>query len=158
MADRPILFSGPMVRAILAGSKTQTRRALRPGTWWTAEHGVIRMAPAGLACTGFAPMACPYGQPGDRLWVRETHMDLGACYLYRAELSAENERALVAPGQRWRPAIHMPAPLTDEQVRADETFMALNASLGMSMVQIMALVRCVERAHGIGQAKPAGDQ
>ena len=108
MAERPILFSAPMVRAILAGTKMQTRRALRPGTWWTAEHGVIRMAPAGLACTGFAPVACPYGTPGDRLWVRETHMDLGACYLYRADASAEQERALVAPGQRWRPSIHMP--------------------------------------------------
>jgi len=51
---------------------------------------------------------CPYGQPGHKLWVRETHMDLGACYLYRADPGAETERALVAPGQRWKPAIHMP--------------------------------------------------
>ena len=70
-ALRPILFSAPMVRALLSGTKTQTRRPLRPGTWWTPEHGVIRMAPAGLACTGFALVPCPYGQPGDRLWVRE---------------------------------------------------------------------------------------
>lgn len=108
MADRPILFSAPMVRAILAGQKTQTRRPLRAGTWWTREHGVVRMAPAGPACTGFAKVPCPYGEPGDRLWVREAHMDLGACYLYRADPGAETERALVAPGQRWKPAIHMP--------------------------------------------------
>lgn len=69
--ERPILFSAPMVRALLAGTKTQTRRPLRAGTWFDAQHGVIRMAPAGLACTGFAPVACTYGQPGDKLWVRE---------------------------------------------------------------------------------------
>ena len=60
-----------MVRALRAGTKTQTRRPLREGAWWTPEHGLIRQASAGLACTGFAPVACPYGAPGDRLWVRE---------------------------------------------------------------------------------------
>ena len=35
-------------------------------------------------------------------------MDLGACYLYRADAAAEQERAIVAPRQPWRPAIHMP--------------------------------------------------
>jgi hypothetical protein len=52
--ERPILFSGPMVRAILDGSKTQTRRAVKPQS---ANPAVI---------------PCPYGAPGDRLWVRET--------------------------------------------------------------------------------------
>lgn len=70
--ERPILFSAPMIRALLDGSKTQTRRPLRAGTWFDAQHGVIKQAPAGLACTGFAPVPCPYGKPGDRLWVRET--------------------------------------------------------------------------------------
>lgn len=89
MADRPILMSAPMVRAILAGAKTQTRRVVKPGTPddWNA---------------------CPYGAPGGRLWVRETYMDLGACYLYRADENAEAERALAAPAQRWMPSIHMP--------------------------------------------------
>lgn len=54
MADRPILFSWPMVRAILTGTKTQTRRVVKPAPDWK-------------------PVGCPYGQPGDRLWVRETH-------------------------------------------------------------------------------------
>ncbi|QCP50195.1 hypothetical protein FAZ95_14000 [Trinickia violacea] len=56
MTERPILFSGPMVRAILDGRKTQTRRPLKfpePKEGWHISN-------------------CPYGRPGDRLWVRET--------------------------------------------------------------------------------------
>jgi hypothetical protein len=69
--ERPILFSGPMVRAILGGHKTQTRRVLGhrgnlsdydgSGYFETrdGEHVAIERL-------------CPYGVPGDRLWVRET--------------------------------------------------------------------------------------
>lgn len=126
--DRPILFSAPMVRALLAGTKTQTRRALRlrppanavqVSTWhnpdprpmfyaWTRDGAPVADHPtAGAEISDWPPAPCPYGMPGDRLWVRETHMDLGGCFLYRADHGAETERALVAPGQRWRPAIHM---------------------------------------------------
>lgn len=124
MADRPILMSAPMVRAILAGAKTQTRRLVKgaPDDWAPMQpevysptvvdrHGEELPGPDAFGAgneDGSDWVRCPYGQPGDRLWVRETHMDLGACYLYRADDSAEQERALVAPGQRWRPAIHMP--------------------------------------------------
>ena len=86
MIARPILFSGPMVRAIMGGHKTQTRRVVRgpgpygqhhwpgeilgrPGwwTWWTRPEGAkARASSAELA------VRCPYGVPGDRLWVRET--------------------------------------------------------------------------------------
>jgi len=107
MTERPILFSAPMVRALLAGTKTQTRRALRDGTWWTPEHGVIRMAPAGLACTGFAHVACPYGKPGNRLWVRETWAQHGLRAVYRAD---GDERPTGAGA--WRPSIHMPRKLS----------------------------------------------
>lgn len=58
MKERPILFSGPMIRAILAGNKTQTRRVVKP-------------QPAG-AWAAPGKTSCPYGQPGDRLWVRES--------------------------------------------------------------------------------------
>lgn len=95
--NRGILFSAPMVRAILAGSKTQTRRIVK-------QQPAHYDTPSDLA----SKLICPYGAPGDRLWVRETFMDLGACFLYRADATAEQERAIVAPGQPWKPAIHMP--------------------------------------------------
>lgn len=75
MSERPILFSAPMVRAILDGHKTQTRRVVKvgdtieerdDGTRWpyftTWTHGD----------DGSPWASCPYGEPGDRLWVRET--------------------------------------------------------------------------------------
>ena len=76
--DRPILFSGEMVRAILAGHKTQTRRVIKLPTWSTLDWADFETDDAGkpvIICeeTGcLAEMPCPYGQPGDRLWVRET--------------------------------------------------------------------------------------
>ncbi len=61
MKKRPILFSAPMVRAILAGTKTQTRRVVKHSPApWNPEHTALDMT------------RCPYGQPGDRIWVRES--------------------------------------------------------------------------------------
>lgn len=76
MKEHQILFSAPMVRAILAGAKTQTRRIVKPKyngdhiaiTEWREQGGVW------YGLDGWRTVAhakCPYGQPGDRLWVRE---------------------------------------------------------------------------------------
>lgn len=67
MKERPILFSAPMVRALLAGTKTQTRRVAKGVV---AVHSRTGEALAKLDSAG-PRVACPYGQPGDRLWVRE---------------------------------------------------------------------------------------
>jgi hypothetical protein len=69
MKDRPILFNAPMVRAILSGQKTQTRRAakLTDAGHVKESRGYRRWHPADPD----AIKACPFGQPGDRLWVRE---------------------------------------------------------------------------------------
>lgn len=147
MKERPILFSAPMVRAIRAGKKTQTRRiavipaqptprplkheAKRPGPyfdaycserksdenrrgmsdrwcWWTADD---RPDPT-------TEIRCPYGAPGDRLWVRETWcpIDDDGRYIeripdephharYRADLTSKDLAFAAGP---WRPSIHMP--------------------------------------------------
>jgi hypothetical protein len=67
MKERPILFSGPMVRAILDGTKTQTRRVMK------LRNGQYMPPSEQKDPNGWRQMLrlCPYGQPGDRLWVRE---------------------------------------------------------------------------------------
>lgn len=84
MKERPILFSAPMVRAILEGRKTQTRRVVNPQPEnGTALGFLIKMPNASGSCAHFhrvdeqgihgqeLTVHCPFGQPGDRLWVRE---------------------------------------------------------------------------------------
>ncbi len=101
--ERPILFNDQMVRAILEGRKTVTRRVMKPqpmpsksgGHHWPCKvhqsmlH-VERELQNGEGCwCGLAEAACPYGQPGDRLWVRETWTDVNMCgapaLAYRAD-------------------------------------------------------------------------
>lgn len=80
--ERPILFSAPMVREIINSSKTQTRRVVKPvgnddgfvlldhgNGWWPyrSDDGESSI----LSNGNETPHSCPYGQPGDRLWVRE---------------------------------------------------------------------------------------
>ena len=94
MKERPILFSAPMVRALLAGTKTQTRRVVKPqpapnrphdgGTRWAYDiHKDGLHVPVGsvghLSVKEKTGLKCP-GQPGDRLWVRETFQYRGASY------------------------------------------------------------------------------
>jgi len=140
MRERPILFTGAMVRAILSGLKPQTRRAAKlpqqnPLGRWEAStsggHGA-RDGKGNLvpehACiwhtrTGEA-FSCPLGEPGDRLWVRETWMDLTGTgiehrdmatgkrtrYAYGADSpkGSCSDQARKDYGLRWRPSIHMP--------------------------------------------------
>lgn len=76
MKERPIIFSGESVRAILAGRKTQTRRALgaflpsdAPSRFTPCDH----VEGYGFFDTDGRWFRCPFGRPGDRLWVRESH-------------------------------------------------------------------------------------
>lgn len=84
MKEHPILFSAPMVRAILEGRKTQTRRVVKPQPPASNEHWEVNVCPdcvQFLVTTDTDPdyenpihqstVRNPYGQPGDRLWVRE---------------------------------------------------------------------------------------
>lgn len=80
MKERPVLFSAPMVRSILAGRKTKTRRVVNLPAWLHPDE--INDAIAALnrhggkaakrgPCDGLRSFGCPYGVPGDRMWVRE---------------------------------------------------------------------------------------
>ena len=158
MNDHPILFNAEMVRAILARTKTQTRRPIKPQpTWFETTHYLDHIA---------RKCARRFGAPGDRLWVQETwgitaaenrdpfelydvlqgewqllRRDIKLAYHYRA---SENY-----PGMCWRPSIHMPrsASRTDllvkrvwvervqdisEEDAAAEGFWDMKSSDGMS--------------------------
>ncbi len=82
MKERGILFSAPMVRAILAGTKSQTRRVVKPQP--EKRHPFLAFKKRRGPDFWLWPNAreeivaeCPYGQPGDRLWVRETYYAWG---------------------------------------------------------------------------------
>lgn len=127
--ERPILFSGAMVRAILEGRKSQTRRVVKGAD----EHG------GAIACDGrtltYAEtnphtgehvrrhgLGCPYGKPGDRLWVRETFFDVRPFrsaplfagvtgdFIYRADYEYRERRGegKVIGCHAWKPSIFMP--------------------------------------------------
>jgi len=119
MKERPIIFSAPMVRAILEGRKTQTRRVFKirgvDGRQYQIDsprEEIIEFddgtfhykSTAGLS----GPYQCPYGIPGDRLWVRETfRYDFydPTRIIYRAEMPHSEEELKLLP---WKPSIHMP--------------------------------------------------
>jgi len=120
MRERSILFNGAMVRAILAGQKTQTRRVVKGHALdWL---GKAQFTPEYVANPGND--LCPFGQPGDRLWVRETtvnvekHGYLGPVYLESEEgrdclnfglAPAPDDMTEVEPHEvTLRPSIHMP--------------------------------------------------
>lgn len=112
MKERPILFSAPMIRAILDGRKTQTRRVVKPQPSRIGALGPI---------ANERTVRCPFGQLGDRLWVREAWA-LTKAYdrlpvsekspggwknVVRRRADEVHEGALLDWG-RWRPSMHMP--------------------------------------------------
>jgi len=127
MKERPILFSDEMVRAILAGQKTQTRRVIKNTQEYTFKGMDGHIARFGYADSIlYVARHCPYGIPGDRLWVRETWAAPGYLdhrkpsdiedwnpILYRADgfiarQFAVDKNWLSSMFGRWRPSIFMP--------------------------------------------------
>lgn len=118
MKERPILFSAPMVRAILDGQKTQTRRVVRLNDSGRVKALRKQWHPEDRN----AVIACPFGQPGDRLWVRETWQhansphgpyDPGSTCYYRADYwddphGMDGEKSPEGKYRTWIPSIHMP--------------------------------------------------
>jgi hypothetical protein len=128
MKERPILFSGDMVRAILEGRKTQTRRIIKPQpsgikegdycnpynnnyehfTFWTKDNKMRNDVEGNIK--GTCHFKCPYGQPGDRLWVRETWRNNSGdrfSATYYENTMSEDEIFLIRH-VRKRPSILMP--------------------------------------------------
>jgi hypothetical protein len=103
--ERPILFSAPMVRAILEGRKKVTRRALNEralkniniGAQIGECHELPTEGPLHPNSVGYYNDFCPFGQPGDRLWVRETFALLGnedgVCVDWSDQMVKGDERA-----------------------------------------------------------------
>jgi hypothetical protein len=139
MRERPILFSGPMVRALLAGTKTQTRRIMQrqpENEPWTAytlfgqagytpdREWVARENGPDYPDGKEDECWCPYARRrGDRLWVRETWMDLQGTGIEHRDRGGKLQRYAYAAdtpvgthgdecrkdfGLKWRPSIHMP--------------------------------------------------
>lgn len=100
MKERPILFSAPMVRALLEGRKTQTRRIVKlPAKDGSGDNRFVFDDAEGRKRF----IDCPYGEPGDRLWVRETWRpaQVDGMAWYAATCGDETH-------ERWKPSIHMP--------------------------------------------------
>jgi len=129
--ERPILFSGPMVQAILAGRKTQTRRIVKPAPYqvpgyprWFYRKGqtVYGIPESGDDFSFAAAIKCvsPYGAPGDRLWVRETWFCNSLDYPDATDHAKENlvyraddpdpdfDGESIKDAGGWRPSIFMP--------------------------------------------------
>lgn len=123
MKERPILFSGPMVRALLADKKTQTRRICKPAKTLSAvvevpdpmERGQVYNGSHFGDEEGAVQFPCPYGGIRDRLWVRETfaridgqtrpwiETDYKATYTHGDRLGDS-----LGIRKKWSPSIHMP--------------------------------------------------
>lgn len=122
---RGILFGGPMVRALLARTKTQTRRIIKPQPTCTTDQAKAAHPSGSFSLeVGFDDRhRCPYGVPGDRLWVRETWTSAYArgCWgtIFAADQTfAQGKRNHEKgphynfddrpPGMLWRPSIFLP--------------------------------------------------
>lgn len=133
MAEKPILFNTEMVRAILDGRKTQTRRLVKPSHRGAAGFNVCFRKSTG-EFTGVydwddeesmyedrTPAPC---QPGDILWVRETWQrlyDFGEWrYKYRADYEDDEPLRLDGRYITWRPSIHMPKEATRLFLRVED--------------------------------------
>ena len=119
----PILFSTPMVQAILEGRKTQTRREVKPqpsaDTFAFSFGKVLDGSERRVLCMHkqnpvkdklpiVDSMQLPYGEPGDVLWVRETWAVAGARTRYKADHDWTDEEIELGETAQWKPSIHMP--------------------------------------------------
>lgn len=114
--ERPILFSAPMISALLDGTKTQTRRVMKPqpgGHIWTDSKTGLLMTDIKHKFGPSTALICPYGQPGDRLWVRESWRQaypptsFSNGIIFRADAFRACGMDEYSDRHQWKPSIHM---------------------------------------------------
>ncbi|HCI6133723.1 TPA: hypothetical protein NPN75_000114 [Klebsiella variicola subsp. variicola] len=137
MKERGMIFNADMVRAILDGRKTQTRRIMKPqpepcprgGHWWpsnvfkTMLHVEDEMQNGKGGWGGLVGDACPFGDVGDRIWVREAFRvhsratDVATLVYKASERNSWTEQTHRVPvavcnksatPEKWTPSLHMP--------------------------------------------------
>ncbi|EPN5741094.1 hypothetical protein ACT0JU_004071 [Cronobacter dublinensis] len=116
MTERPLIFNAEMVRAILDGRKTQTRRIMKPqpedcprgGHWWPSDkhrtmlHVEEALQNSEVIWAGIVGNACPFGDVGDRLWVRETWSDVNSEGCPAVAYRADSDTRLLAEIETFR--------------------------------------------------------
>jgi hypothetical protein len=117
MNEHPIIFSTPMVQALLDGRKTQTRRIIKlrdgslPDDCDIPAHEKDTLIDYVMDFSKTFPqwqqLDCPYGKAGDRLWVRESYHLAGSLF-YKADGEPDRETLDLYPKWKWRPSIFMP--------------------------------------------------
>jgi len=172
MKERPILFNAPMVRSVLSGVKRLTRRVMKPqppiescSIFSGRYHPTIidrhgdeqpgRETYGAYTEDGEWAVRCPYGQPGDQLWVRETfgdhHRQMLRVYdtMYRADadqygligLDEIDDCLLYVEDIRWKPSIHMPR--TASRITLEIT--------GVRVERLQDISEADAKAEGVGQ-------
>lgn len=178
MKERPIIFTAPEVRAILAGRKTMTRRVVKlpeiisePGDAYATSVGWLDHHESGPGWHGWMTeypeegslrLRCPYGQPGERLWVRETFLHEPADYCWEASVSIPVRPAMTIYRADadptgvgiagWNSPIHMPRSLSRitleiESVRVERL---------QEISEADALAEGVERIFPVGHPADTG--
>lgn len=125
MRERPIIFNADMVRAVLDGRKTQTRRIIKLDHERGMQNPVVRGKGGAVSYIGcrLAATLCPFGAVGDRLWVRETFRvhsratDVATLVYKASEQQSWTQQTHRVPIEKchkpavvdkWTPSIHMP--------------------------------------------------
>jgi hypothetical protein len=116
--EKPILFSTPMVQAIIKGTKTQTRRIIKMPSWgvgWEYFETDSKKAQVSSRNGCVAEILCPYGSPASFLWIRETWRpalsETHECFAYKADGKYKCGKSAPLDNYykpTWKPSIHMP--------------------------------------------------
>lgn len=167
MKERPILFSAAMVRAILSGAKTQTRRIVKHSDPYEPMGENVQGEPWPMVMDEYGDYyekICPYGVHGDRLWVRETFVigypidGTGKHYSALAWTGADEQRdgkVFYAadrferpdePRMPWRPSIYMPRWASRITLEV----------IGVRVERLQAITEDDARAEGVDGTGPVG--